>query len=105
MQSHLVAAVAEFVGTFFFLYLAYAGHITMLAQAPAAAAAGGGNSSETVVYISLVYSMALLVNAWAFYRVSGGLFNPAVGILVVLLLLLLPLLLGCLVGREADWRV
>ena len=29
-------------------------------------------------YISLVFGFSLAVNAWVFFRVSGGLFNPAV---------------------------
>lgn len=77
MGSHLVAASAEFVGTFFFLWLSYGGQLMVLTQAAAPAGTGGGASSETVVFISLIYSISLLVNAWAFYRISGGLFNPA----------------------------
>lgn len=30
------------------------------------------------MYISLVFGLALMVNAWVFFRISGGLFNPAV---------------------------
>lgn len=41
-------------------------------------APGGGNSSQTVVFIALSYGMGLLIAAWVLYRVSGGLFNPAV---------------------------
>lgn len=41
-------------------------------------AANGGHSSQTVIYISLGYGISLLVTAWSMYRVSGGLFNPAV---------------------------
>lgn len=78
VQSHLVAASGEFVGTFFFLYFSYAAHLMALRQASSAAASGAGPSSETVVFIALIYSLSLLVNVWAFYRISGGLFNPAV---------------------------
>lgn len=31
-----------------------------------------------LLYISLAFSFSLAVNAWVFFRVSGGLFNPAV---------------------------
>lgn len=41
-------------------------------------APGGGNSSQTVVFIALSYGIGLLIAAWVLYRVSGGLFNPAV---------------------------
>lgn len=30
------------------------------------------------IHTALVYGFSLLVNVWAFYRISGGLFNPAV---------------------------
>lgn len=76
-QAHLVAAVAEFVGTFFFLWLSYGANIMAVTQ-EAARPPGGGLSNSTVMIISLAYSFSLLVNVWAFYRISGGLFNPAV---------------------------
>lgn len=77
LTAHLIAASGEFVGTFFFLWMGYSGQIVILNQAPAPAITGG-ISGETVVYTALVYGLSLLVNAWAFYRISGGLFNPAV---------------------------
>ena len=79
MMSHVVAAVAEFVGTFMFLFLAYAGHLMAFSRATDAAS-GGGQSAQTVLVIGLAYAISLLVNVWAFYRISGGLFNPAVSI-------------------------
>jgi aquaporin related protein len=41
-------------------------------------APGGGNSNQTAVFIALSYGFSLLIAAWVLYRVSGGLFNPAV---------------------------
>ncbi|KXX75064.1 Aquaporin-1 [Madurella mycetomatis] len=76
-EAHLVATVGEFVGTFLFLYFSYGGNV-MAASRAGTTAPTGGMSSETVVFISLAYSFSLLVNVWAFYRISGGLFNPAV---------------------------
>lgn len=78
LGSHFVAASSEFLGTFFFLWLGYGGQLMALNQAAAPSGQTGGASSQTVVFISLIYSFSLLVNAWAFYRISGGLFNPAV---------------------------
>lgn len=77
VQSHMIAASGEFVGTFFFLWIGYSAQLMVLDQTSGLATAGG-SSSETIVFVSLVYSFSLLVNAWAFYRISGGLFNPAV---------------------------
>ncbi|KPM42489.1 hypothetical protein AK830_g4059 [Neonectria ditissima] len=77
VNSHLVAACGEFIGTFFFLYFGYAGNLMAVLQAPDVALRGG-LASTTNILIALSYGFALLVNAWAFYRISGGLFNPAV---------------------------
>lgn len=77
LRNHFVAASGEFVGTFLFLFFAFAGHQMVEEQAPDKGP-NGGNSSTTVVYISLCYGFSLLVTAWTLYRVSGGLFNPAV---------------------------
>lgn len=77
LSAHLIAASGEFVGTFFFLWVGYSGQTVVFNQASAQAIAGG-LGSETVVFTALVYGLSLLVNAWAFYRISGGLFNPAV---------------------------
>jgi aquaporin related protein len=89
MQAHLVATVGEFVGTFLFLYFSYAGNLMAVSLAPTTSPSGG-KSSETVIFISLAYSFSLLVNIWAFYRISGGLFNPA-------------LTLGLCVSGQLPW--
>lgn len=77
VKDHFIAASGEFVGTFFFLYFAFACHIMAVDQAGDAAINGGGTASSTVIYISLGYGMSLLVSVWILYRISGGLFNPA----------------------------
>ncbi|KAK4981411.1 putative aquaporin-3 [Elasticomyces elasticus] len=77
LRKHLVAALAEFVGTFLFLYFAFAGH-TMAVQQASDQGRNGTNSAQTVIFISMSYGFSLLVTAWSLYRISGGLFNPAV---------------------------
>jgi len=77
MQKHLIAAAGEFVGTFFFLWFAYAGNMQYVQQT-VLTPPSGGMSSSTIFFIANVYSFSLLVNVWAFFRISGGLFNPAV---------------------------
>ena len=77
MRDHLVAATGEFVGTFFFLWFAFAWHLIAVNQQPAVAT-NGGPSAVQIMYVSVGYGFSLLVSAWAFYRISGGLFNPAV---------------------------
>lgn len=80
MRDHLVAATGEFVGTFFFLWFAFAWHLIAVSQQPAVAATGGPSAVQ-IMYVSIGYGFSLLVCAWAFYRISGGLFNPAVSLL------------------------
>ncbi len=79
IRNHFIAMSGEFVGTFLFLFFAFSG--TQVANA------GGGSSGDSLsqvpdpaqlLYISLVFGFSLAVNAWVFFRVSGGLFNPAV---------------------------
>lgn len=78
-RAHLVAMSGEFVGTILFLYFAFAGTQTAtMANGP------GPMTNQTLLYISLSFGISLLVNAWAFYRISGGLFNPAVTLGMVL---------------------
>lgn len=75
----MVAAVGEFVGTFMFLYFSFAGQIMLTTQTDPAA--NGQASSQQNIFTALLYGFSLLVNVWAFYRISGGLFNPAVRLL------------------------
>lgn len=82
-RGHIVAALGEFVGTIFFLFFAFAG-------AQVANISSNTNTGTTVIttvvqknpaqllYISLSFGFSLAVNAWVFFRISGGLFNPAV---------------------------
>ena len=77
IKNHFVAALGEFVGTFLFLFLAFAG--TQTANEPSSAnASGSGPQLQALSYISLVFGFSLAVNVWLFFRISGGLFNPVV---------------------------
>jgi aquaporin related protein len=78
LTAHLVATVGEFVGTFMFLYFAFAGQIMIVTQASDVSSKNGLASSQQNIFTALLYGFSLLVNVWAFYRISGGLFNPAV---------------------------
>ena len=81
VRAHFVAVCGEFVGTFLFLFFAFSG--TQLANTQDANSVLSPTlvqSSDTarLLYISLCFGFSLAVNAWAFFRISGGLFNPAV---------------------------
>jgi len=82
-RNHIIAMAGEFCGTFLFLFFAFSG--TQVANAASAGANSGGDGSlsqvpnaGSLLYISLAFGFSLAVNAWIFFRISGGLFNPAV---------------------------
>ncbi|ETS79642.1 hypothetical protein PFICI_09495 [Pestalotiopsis fici W106-1] len=95
-KDDAVAALGEFVGTTMFLFFAFVG--TGVANIPAGS--GADNSTTTgstgfdigvQTYIALCFGFSLMVNAWVFYRISGGLFNPAVTLALVLIRAISPL--------------
>ncbi|KAJ4335269.1 Aquaporin-1 [Ascochyta clinopodiicola] len=85
-KGHIVACIGEFVGTFMFLLFALGGtNVVNTAPAEGSNAADLSANPSKIMYIALVFGMSLMVNAWVFFRISGGLFNPAVtlGMMVV----------------------
>ncbi|KAK6435967.1 hypothetical protein LTR95_007838 [Oleoguttula sp. CCFEE 5521] len=89
LKNHFVAAVGEFVGTTMFLFFAFAG--TQVANigandtsASSTTGAATGFSPIVLTYISLSFGFSLMVNVWIFFRISGGLFNPAVTLAMVM---------------------
>ncbi|EJU04263.1 aquaporin-like protein [Dacryopinax primogenitus] len=87
LRNDLTAAALEFVGTVVFLMIGLGGiqaAATSSALLAAASNTGGAQSVnvvasiEQLLYISVSMGLALLVAVWLFYRVTGGVFNPAV---------------------------
>jgi aquaporin related protein len=68
--------VGEFCGTFMFLLLSFMGAQVALDNNPATD--GQKLDPATLLYIASSFGTALAVNVWVFYRVTGGMFNPAV---------------------------
>lgn len=75
-RNHFVAMSGEFAGTFLFLFFAFSGTQVANTKEPGAAIASAPNPAA-LLYISLSFGFSLAVNAWVFFRISGGLFNPA----------------------------
>ena len=79
-RNEAIAFLGEFAGTFMFLFMAFAA--TQVANAAAPPTENNTLSqfpnSANLLYISLAFGFSLAVNVWAFFRISGGLFNPAV---------------------------
>ena len=74
-RYNLLCVFGEFVGTFMFLLFSFAG--TQVSNTPMAPDGSPPNTSN-LLYSSLCFGFSLTVNVWAFFRVTGGLFNPAV---------------------------
>ena len=81
IKQDFFGALLELIGTFFFLTLAYGG-----VQATTSAGGVGQQSPNALnVFIASVsFGFSLLVSAWLFYRVTGGLFNPNVSLALFL---------------------
>jgi len=80
LRHYVVSMVGEFVGTFLFLFFAYAG--TQVANTNASALPQPNLSA--LLYSSLAFGFSLAVNVWVFLRISGGQFNPAVTVALAL---------------------
>lgn len=81
-KNHFVAALGEFIGTILFLFFAFAGTQVAIAKEPNTAMTNQLMAIRPIIilYVSLSFGFSLMVNVWVFFRISGGLFNPAVSI-------------------------
>jgi aquaporin related protein len=83
VRNALVIVLGEFAGTFMFLLLSFIGAQTALVtNSPSDPTAP--LLPFSLMYIAASFGTALAVNVWIFYRVSGGMFNPAVSLGLVL---------------------
>ncbi|GAB7351910.1 hypothetical protein MBLNU459_g2452t1 [Dothideomycetes sp. NU459] len=82
IRNHFIAMMGEFVGTFLFLFLAFsATQVANTSTSDSGGSDGGitqAPNTSALLYISLAFGFSLAVNAWVFFRITGGLFNPAV---------------------------
>ncbi|KAH8677875.1 aquaporin-like protein [Xylariales sp. PMI_506] len=105
-KNHFVASLGEFIGTTLFLLFAFAG--TEVANTNSQASGSSSSDSNTttgsatgfnvsvLLYISLIFGFSLMVNVWVFFRISGGLFNPAVTFAMALVRAIPPVRALCL---------
>ncbi|KAH6960494.1 aquaporin-like protein [Fusarium avenaceum] len=83
IKNAIIIVIGEFCGTFMFLLLSFIGAQTALVtNNPSNPSAG--LEPFSLMYIAASFGTALAVNVWIFYRVSGGMFNPAVTLGLVL---------------------
>lgn len=76
IRNEFVVVFGEFCGTFMFLLMSFIGTQTALDTNSAVATAPLRPFS--LLYIAASFGASLAVNVWVFYRVTGGMFNPAV---------------------------
>ncbi|EMC93999.1 hypothetical protein BAUCODRAFT_217650 [Baudoinia panamericana UAMH 10762] len=82
LKNHFVATLGEFVGTTMFLFFAFAGtQVANIGSSDATKSTtnqSNGFSPIVLLYVGISFGFSLMVNVWIFFRISGGLFNPAV---------------------------
>ncbi|KAJ4383650.1 Aquaporin-1 [Didymella sp. IMI 355093] len=97
VRNHFIAMCGEYVGTVLFLWFALSGTqvANSIPSTGGQTVAEAGSNPQQLQYIALCFGFSLAVNAWVFFRISGGLFNPAVT-LGMCLIGALPWIRGCL---------
>lgn len=70
IRNEVVAFLGEFVGTFLFLFFAFAG--TQCANFVGARDIDPVPTVGALLYIALAFGFSLAVNVWVFFRISGG---------------------------------
>ncbi|KAK4936398.1 Aquaporin-1 [Elasticomyces elasticus] len=93
-RNNITAFISELAGTFMFLFFAFA--IAQVAHTPPPTDADASPNLLVVFFIALGFGCSVAINVWLFYRVSGGMFNPAVT-LTLCLVGAVPPIRGCLV--------
>ncbi|KAM0281450.1 hypothetical protein ACHAQH_003479 [Verticillium albo-atrum] len=79
-SNNVTAVLGEFVGTFLFLFFSFAG--TQLANTPAPT--GNEPNHTALIFVALSFGVSLTANVWAFYRITGGMFNPVVTLALII---------------------
>lgn len=102
IKNHILAMIGEYVGTVLFTFFAFGGaqvandpttSITgslTTANGGAAATTAQAPNTSSLQFIALSFGFSLTVNAWVFFRISGGLFNPAISLGLALLGVITP---------------
>ncbi|KAL9937909.1 hypothetical protein V8E36_003454 [Tilletia maclaganii] len=79
LKDHLMAATGELIGTTIFLFLGEGGAKTaQLSRAASQTEVATVLSNESILFIATSFGLSLLISAWLFFRITGGLFNPAI---------------------------
>ena len=82
LSEDLAAAFLEFIGTAFFLLIGLGG--IQAASEENLTSERQASSIQHTLYVSTCMGFSLLVSAWLFFRITGGLFNPNVSLALLL---------------------
>lgn len=79
IRNHFTAMLGEFCGTFLFLFFAFAPtQIAVTATKGTTDAANPLPNTSNLLFISVAFGASVAANVWAFFRINGGMLNPAV---------------------------
>lgn len=85
-KQDMIAMLGEFVGTTMFIFLGLGCVKTSQnSQTFTQSQTATTLSNQTILFISIGMGLSLLVTAWTFFRITGGLFNPAVTLALYLI--------------------
>lgn len=82
-----IAFIGEFLGTFSFLYMAFMSAQVISTKGPHVKDDPEYVDKPALIMVAFGFGMALMVNVFIWFRVSGGQFNPA-GMKLILLCLM-----------------
>lgn len=88
IRNRVIAMLSEFVGTFLFMFIGISGNSVVTNDAAVPMQWAQGNlmaDPAKLLFIAMTWGMSVTVNAWIFFRISGGLFNPAVTMALMLI--------------------
>lgn len=89
VREDFKAASVEFIGTNVFLLLllgaVQSSDLSVIAEHGEEHARTAHPSLDHIIFISTAAGVSLLGSAWMFYRITGGLFNPAVSLATFLI--------------------
>jgi len=88
-RNHIVAVIAEFIGTFLFLLFAYV--IAQIANLDTSVKNKRQSDPAKLIMISFGFGFSVMVSCFIFFRISGGQLNPAVTLTLVLIRAISPL--------------
>jgi len=86
VKHHIITAMSEFVGTFLFIFTGLGG-----TSAAISLSSNDPTSPIKYLFIAASWGVSAAVNAWVFFRISGGLFNPAVTIAMMIIKAVAPM--------------